>query len=246
MDYLIVDRGNTRTKVALFNGTELFDVRSFDALSCNDLVLYLADRSIRSAIVSSSGSDPSDLTDIIRSCDIDRVVNFDHTTPIPLKNCYQTPSTLGVDRLATAVGAAELLPDKDLLIFDFGTAITIDYVSADGEFRGGNISPGLAMRFAALNHFTNRLPLVEAESGAWAKCGRSFGLSTHEAIYRGVVNGICYEIEGYINENSKKMIFFTGGDALFFEKQIKKAIFANSQATLWGLGVILVNICSND
>lgn len=244
MDYLVVDRGNTRTKVALFSHRELLDVRSFDTLTHDDLVQYTVSRSVAAAIVSSTSGGQSDLIDIVHRCGIDRVVGFDHTTPIPLRNCYETPQTLGVDRLASAVGAAELQPGQDLLIFDFGTAITIDYVSADGEFRGGNISPGMAMRFAALNHFTKRLPLVE--TGDWAKCSRSFGLSTHQAIYRGVVNGICHEIEGYIDENPEKMIFFTGGDALFFEKQIKKAIFANSQATLWGLGVILVNICSND
>lgn len=244
MKLLVVDRGNTRTKIAAFNGKKILCVKTFDSLDQQDIINFTQAHPCSAAIVSSSGDDTHDVESWLEKCSIQRIVRFDHETPTPLKNRYKTPSTLGIDRLATAIGAAEALPHTDLLIFDFGTAITVDYVSAQGEFFGGNISPGLAMRFAALHRFTKRLPLVE--SGVWAKCSRTFGLTTHEAIYRGVVNGICHEIEGYIAENLEKTIFFTGGDAIFFEKQIKKAIFADQLATLRGLRAILETICSNE
>lgn len=244
MELLIIDRGNTRTKLAAFSGKELVCVRSYEELTDVELSQFITQHPATAAIISSTGEDVTDLLHGLKTYGIKRIVNLDHTTPIPIKSSYQTPETLGTDRLAAAIGAADLIPNKDLLIFDFGTAITVDFLSADGEFKGGNISPGLAMRFAALHRFTKRLPLIEA--GNWPKSSNSFAVSTHEAIYRGVINGICHEIEGYITENPEKTIFFTGGDALFFEKQIKKPIFADSEATLRGLRVILENLCSNE
>ena len=126
----------------------------------------------------------------------------------------RSPGTLGADRIAAALGAAELFPGKDCLIFDFGTAITVDLVTSDRRFMGGNISPGLSLRLRALHEHTGRLPLVSPSAPV-----RMYGRNTAEAISNGVVLGIMFEVEKYIENNPQCRIIFTGGDSLFFAKK---------------------------
>ena len=165
-------------------------------------------------------------------------LKIDHQTPVPIQNKYKTPETLGLDRLAAAVGANALFPDQDLLVIDAGTAITFDLVEKNGTFAGGNISPGLNCRFRALHEFTSRLPLVEA-SDEWPQ----IGLSTEDAIRAGVTTGMILEIEGMIELLRKNrpglQAILTGGDALFFERRLKSPIFVKFEITLIGLNRIL-------
>lgn len=166
------------------------------------------------------------------------LVEFTPQTPVPIRNAYLTPATLGRDRLAAAVGATVLYPGRNSLIVDFGTAITVDLVTADGTYRGGCISPGMQTRFRALHDYTATLPL----------CGpteeeRLQGLSTEEAVRLGVMNSVAFEIEGYIARMRKKTddlcVIFTGGDAKYFAKRIKNTIFANRNLVFCGLDRIL-------
>ncbi len=158
-------------------------------------------------------------------------------TLLPINKNYETPETLGSDRIAGAVGANFLFPNQNCLIIDMGTAIKYDYVSADGTFQGGIISPGKRIRFEALHTFTKRLPLVEA-----TEIPDLIGKSTITCIQSGVVNGIIAEVNGMI-ENYKNLgdcqVILCGGDAPFFESRIKKPTFANSNLVLIGLNRIL-------
>ena len=157
-------------------------------------------------------------------------------TAVPIGNAYLTPETLGVDRLAAAVGAVSQVGDNCLIV-DFGSAITIDVVEG-GVFRGGNISPGVEMRLRALHDYTKRLPKCEPTDE-----NLELGRTTVEAIQQGVMTGITYEIEGYISyfyaRNVKLSLIFTGGDAKFFVKRIKNAIFAKYDLVICGLNRIL-------
>lgn len=162
-----------------------------------------------------------------------KYISLDASTPVPLKLDYSTPFTLGPDRIAAAVGAQALFPDEDCVIFDFGTAITIDFLSASGVFRGGNISLGMSMRFNAIHHYTSRLPLVSPSLPL-----RQEGKSTAEAINNGVILGIMFEVERYINNNPGSRFIFTGGDALFFAKKLKTPIFVVCNLVLTGLSKI--------
>ncbi|HIZ85466.1 MAG TPA: type III pantothenate kinase [Candidatus Coprenecus stercoravium] len=159
-----------------------------------------------------------------------RFIRLDSFTPMPLVIDYATPETLGADRIAAAVGAASLFPGESCVIFDFGTALTIDFLTADGRFAGGNISPGLSMRFNAIHRFTDRLPLVQPSYPS----GMS-GRSTMDAINTGVVSGIMFEVEKYIELNPGSRIVFTGGDSLFFAKKMKSSIFVAYNLVLRGL-----------
>lgn len=165
-------------------------------------------------------------------------LKLDHTTRLPIANLYETPETLGEDRLAAAVGANELFPDQNLLVIDAGTAVTYDFVSDKNQFWGGNISPGLEMRFKALNQFTGRLPLV-GPGDTFQQIGRN----TVEAIRAGVQNGLIFEMEQTIerfNRNYQNLqIIMTGGDSYFFDKKLKYSIFVHLNLTLIGLNRIL-------
>lgn len=159
-----------------------------------------------------------------------RLVILNGRTPVPVKNSYATLETLGADRIASAVGADYLFPGEDCLIFDFGTAITIDFKSADGTFKGGNISPGMNTRFKAIHQYTNRLPLVSPKAPDKLK-----GKSTEEAVCNGVVLGIMFEVEGYIRKHPGYRIVFTGGDSIFFADKLDFPIFVVYNLVLTGL-----------
>lgn len=224
--------------MALFDGDEIVDVSSAESATC-DVIDDLLTRydCVDKAIVSSTRGRADDVVEHLRTR-VATVVNFEASTPVPIKNDYATPETLGRDRLAAAVGAVTKWGGRDVLIVDFGTAITVDWVTADGIYRGGCISPGVMMRFRALHQYTASLPLcypVEAEE--------LFGRSTQSAIQQGVMNGVRYEIEGYIGrfseKNGKMLIIFTGGDAKYFVKRIKNTIFADCNLVFCGLNRIL-------
>ncbi len=235
---LIVDVGNSRVKygVATPHGeiVEMVSSGDFDEKIVEDL---LSRHALSRAILSSTRGDQTSAVEAIRRI-VGSCVNLDSQTPMPLGNNYATPSTLGVDRLAVAIGAREMYGRGNLLIVDVGTAITIDFVSAEGNFEGGFISAGVRLRLRALHDFTASLPLCEPSEEVV-----ELARTTKDAITHGVMNGIKFEIEGYIStfmqKYEKLSVIFVGGDAIFFEKRIKNAIFANQELLLCGLNRIL-------
>lgn len=198
----------------------------------------VAGRMVGKAIVASTRGPMPEVVAELRGRGI-RCLEFTARTPVPVGCDYLTPETLGRDRLAAAVGATVLWPGRNVLLVDFGTAITVDLVTADGVFRGGCISPGMRTRFRALHEFTAALPLCGAPEGDEGL----FGRSTRGAIEAGVVQSIVFEIEGYIARVGREIddpcVIFTGGDAKYFAKRIKNTIFANRNPVFCGLDRIL-------
>jgi len=174
-------------------------------------------------------------------------VLFDHMTPVPIINKYDTPQTLGQDRLAAAVGAKSICPNENLLIIDAGSAITYDFVSAQGEYLGGNIAPGLKMRLTMLQRMTKKLPLVEVDENELIPL---FGKNTRDAIAAGVVRGIAYEVKGYMRTLQAKVphfqTFLTGGNAPYVLNNVRASRSAKWELhyekylVLRGLNEILV------
>lgn len=244
---LCVDQGNSRTKVALMTDE-------------GKIMKHLIYKSFSSADVERL-FDLYDITDSIISSVVDieaAVVNtlhrrsqhfvlFDHMTPVPIVNRYDTPQTLGQDRLAAAVGAKSLCPNENLLIIDAGSAITYDFVSAEGEYMGGNIAPGIKMRFTMLQRMTKKLPLVDAEENELIPL---FGTNTRDAIAAGVIRGVTYEVKGYMRTLKEKMphyqTFLTGGHAPYVLNNVrssrneKREIRYEKNLVLIGLNTILV------
>lgn len=236
MRNLCIDIGNTRTKIAIFNNSEVIDYWSVD--NGNDLKLSDNVKDIDGAILCTTVDVDKSLIDTFTQlpCNIKEILTWQ--TPIPVENCYSTPQSLGMDRLAAVIGAHAIKPDNDILVIDCGTAITYDFINASGQYLGGNISPGVALRFKSLHAFTAHLPLV-SEKGELP----SYGISTETAIRCGVIDGTKYEIEGFIKAMVVKypnlLVFLTGGNEFDFDVSIKKRIFADKLLVPRGLDSIL-------
>ena len=244
---LCIDQGNSRTKVALMTDEgkmiNHFIYKQFSSADVERLFdLYDISDSIISSVVNIEAAVGNTLHR--RS---QHFVLFDHNTPVPIVNRYDTPQTLGQDRLAAAVGAESLCPDENLLIIDAGSAITYDFVSDKGEYMGGNIAPGLKMRLTMLQRMTKKLPLVEVEEHELIPL---FGKNTRDAIAAGVIRGIAYEVKGYMRTLSEKVphfqTFLTGGNAPYILNNVrtsrteKRDIRVEKNLVLIGLNTILI------
>jgi len=194
------------------------------------------DESITHGILSSVITDNQEIIDYLNS--VTKLLILSDRTPLPIVLDYDTPETLGRDRIALAAGAAEIDPVSNILIIDAGTCITYDILSDGHKYLGGGISPGIEMRFKSLHTFTSKLPLVSRD-----KNFTLVGNSTKSSIRSGVQNGIIAEIEGiilkYKEEFPQLKVFFTGGDANYFVKKLKSNIFAIPNLVLLGLKDIL-------
>jgi type III pantothenate kinase len=234
---LIIEQGNSATKVAVFNQGKIIHYSDYKNFNEEDLIQIFNQFPLKNGFFSTVIEPEQALITSLENR-LERSLFFDGQVRLPVTVRYQTPETLGRDRIAVAVGANFLFPQKDILIIDAGTAITFDVVEAQGVYLGGNISPGMTTRFHALNRFTKRLPLVEEREDV-----PLLGTSTETAILAGVVRGIVYEMDGYIDELRNKYpclyVFLTGGHAFYFEKRLKNTIFADKLLGLIGLHRIL-------
>ncbi len=234
--YLIIDIGNTLTKIAIFSKDEVIAIEKHENLSDRLLEKFINNHNIIGAIVSSVTNKFPELEKIFTKKI--PIIKFSSSTPIPIKNCYKTPKTLGVDRLALAVAINALYPNQNVLAIDCGTAITFDFVNSNNEYIGGAISPGINTRFRALHHFTSKLPLI--------KINESYpiiGDDTSSCILSGVLNGVINEVDGYIDMVKLSFpdlkVVFTGGESFFFDKKLKNSIFVHPNLLLFGLNRIL-------
>lgn len=234
---LIIDIGNTSTKLAVFNEKTLVEVFTESGQSVEALPEFISAYSIERGIIATVVNVDPHILEQLNKLPFP-VLRLDKDTPLPVINLYESPETLGYDRVAAVVGAYDQCPGKNILVIDAGTAITYEFIDAEGQYHGGNISPGIHMRFKALNQYTSRLPLVSPE-------GRMLwmGKDTETAIRAGVMKGIEYEIQGYIVSLKHKypelLVFLTGGDEFFFDSKLKNIIFADRFLVLKGLNRIL-------
>jgi len=242
---LVIDIGNSLTKLAVYDQERLVEAIQLEKFD-REVISRLKTKHPRldKAILSSVTQHDSALLQLLQT-EFSYFLELSAETPVPIKNNYRSKATLGLDRLAAAVGAASLFPGNNLLIIDAGTAITYDVVDKEKGFLGGNISPGLRTRFRSLHHFTGRLPLL-APTDQWP----DIGTTTEEAIHSGVQTGILSEVEGVINKVKTSWpdlrIIMTGGDAEFFDKKLKSSIFVKFEITLLGLNRILEYNVKND
>ncbi|MDC6405383.1 MULTISPECIES: type III pantothenate kinase [Maribacter] len=235
---LVVDIGNTFVKFAVFDkNTLIFDER-FKLEEFTDRVKELFKRfsGIERAIYASVGvTDNTYLTVLTLFC---KVHVLSHESKVPFKNSYATPQTLGIDRIALVTAAFYHAPHKNTLVIDAGTCITYDMVNDFDEYLGGAISPGLEMRYKAMHQQTLALPLLPMEAPL-----DLIGNTTNSSMHSGVVNGICAELDGIIDQYATRFkdltVILTGGDSHFLSKRLKNTIFADSKFLLKGLNYLL-------
>lgn len=235
---LVIDIGNSRIKVAVFEDGKIVE-RFFPEVIDTSFVDKIKRKysGISNAIVSNVRTIDGSLMSLLNS-KFDVVVDLDQNTPLPIEICYETPDTLGKDRVAAAVGANSMFPNQNVVVIDAGTAVTYDFVDRENRYQGGFISPGLNMRFNALHRFTGKLPLIEPEFSE-----KYEGKNTHDAISGGVQYGLEGEIERMISffnvKNEGVIIILTGGDANYFERIVKRPKFVTLDLNYIGLNRIL-------
>ena len=233
---LVIDWGNSSLKAGWFAGNTLVQTSRYK--SPESLVAELGDRNLAHVIVSSTSRPADEIRAQLIGISRDVWV-LDGFTPLPMQKAYDTPTTLGADRVAAAVGALTLFPGQDCLILDLGTCLTADLIDRDAVFQGGLISPGLRMRFRAMHEQTARLPLVELPT-EWPDL---LAKNTKQAMQSGVANGLAFELNGIMDQYRRErpgiVVLLCGGDASAFESRLKPPIFAVPELVLIGLNRIL-------
>ena len=242
---LVVDIGNSRIKSAVFENNKLLEHSVFDRqeLEKKISIILLKHPKIDVLVVSSVGNVAEDAFLFL-----DKRIKVEwitHNFPFPFKNLYETPASLGIDRMILASGAVLQFPNQNRLIIDAGTCITYDFVDDQNQYRGGAISLGLNLRYKALHNYTAKLPLLQPKYP-----DNYVGNSTTESLHSGVVNGLLFEIEGFLSHYEAQFLKFTiiltGGDAVFLAKRLKNTIFANSNFLLESLNYTYQYKVKND
>lgn len=234
---LAIDIGNTYCKAAIFAGSEPGALVQFptNALMAG-LLPWLEHLEFKASILASVSEIPGDLPSILS--ERGTYIEMKPQTPQCLLLDYDTPHSLGVDRIAAANGASSLYPARDILVVNTGTCITYDIIDRGGVYRGGAISPGVAMRLKAMHTFTARLPLVQGVNQT-----RLSGKSTEQSMLSGAVNGARAEVDGMIAKFGKEypelLVLLSGGDLTYFDKWLESGIFAVPNIVLIGLNEIL-------
>lgn len=233
---LVIDIGNTRTKVGLFTAGSVLRHGTFQSKDHVGFGEWLgSDRPARVA-VASTGEEHGPLIDLIQQlAPLSRITGG---SPSPLRNIYSTPHTLGTDRLANAVAVRRMFPQRTAMAIDLGTCITYDVVDESGTYRGGAISPGMRMRAEAMHAHTARLPLVEVNG-----MPALLGTDTTGALQSGIHHGILAELHGFTQACRQQWphmaVVLTGGDAPLFVPALGTRIFADPLLTLRGLHALL-------
>ena len=235
---LILDIGNSFAKVAFFENGEIHKWQRMDIDAVEHFVRQeeLINH-CRQCIVSATIDLPQALVDALYGRGM-VVVLLGAKTPLPFVNDYKTPHTLGTDRMAAVAGAMKLLPGENVLVVDVGSCVTYDVLTKESHYIGGNIAPGLKMRFSAMHEHTARLPLVEAEGEL-----PQLGCDTVTAMRAGALKGVQFEIEGYIRYLNRKFgdikVILTGGDSDFFKDLLTEDVVHDAHLVLRGLDFIL-------
>ena len=239
MANLIIDIGNSRSKIAIFDGRQLSKLEVVETLTVGIIDSYLKTENISKSILSSVGDDQNDIKNLLKKST--SYYEFSTRIKTQINLLYQSPETLGLDRFAAVIAANALFKEFNCLVIDSGTCITYDFVNSAGDYRGGSISLGLNMRFDALDKFTKRLPLlnISPEFDEW------FGEDTANSILSGVQQGAYAEVIGFIEHYEKLYpnlkIILCGGDSEFFGSRLKNSIFAEAVKIIPNLVLIGLN-----
>ena len=234
---LVIDIGNTKVKVAVFELDTIITTIVCDEINFLEELKKISNKYPVTQSIVSSVKDIK-LKYLKELNKLPLLVTLNNNTPLPFKNLYASPSTLGNDRIALATAAVCIYPLKNTLVIDAGTCITYDFINAKNEYLGGAISPGIVMRYKSLHQYTGNLPLLSKNEEF-----KLIGESTSGSIHSGIINGIICEIKGVIAQYEEDFgdltIVLTGGDTKFLFKQLKNSIFANQNFLLHGLNKIL-------
>jgi len=247
---LVIDVGNTNTVLGLFDGAELvhdWRIRTVVDHTVDEYGMLIYNLYKTSRISSRK------IRDIIISCVVPPMLNILEPlcrkyfslkplivgpgvkTGMPI--FYDNPKEVGADRIVNAVAGYEKYK-QDLIIVDFGTATTFDYVSARGEYMGGCITPGIMISSEALFERAAKLPRVEL-SKPRSIVAKDTVSSMQAGIiygYAGLVDGICERMKAEVKSNP--LVVATGGLAKIVAPETRNINIVDDMLTLEGLRII--------
>ena len=231
---LTIDVGNTRIKYAVFQDNTILEMQIFPKENFQNHIQEILEKypNVANLVVSSVGKLQKDAFNWLSNKINIQFITYE--SKFPFKNNYKTPKTLGIDRMVLSAGAVLQYQNQNRLVIDAGTCITYDFIDENNTYHGGAISPGLCLRYNAMHNYTSKLPLLKIEEPE-----KLIGNTTHQSMHSGVINGLTFEIDGFIDvfksKNKNFIIILTGGDANFLAKRLKNTIFANSNFLLESL-----------
>lgn len=237
---LCFDFGNTKMKCGIFEGDQILALEMLEHRNAADVQLLIQKYRPHAAILSSVIDHDPEIENELKS--IEHFIKLSHATALPFSTPVSRPDTIGVDRLAVMAYAAHFHPKENTLVIVLGSCITFNFLNQYDQFLGGSISPGMEMRFKAMNHFTAGLPLMTWQQVTSAPSIPLIGYDTATNLLSGVVNGMATEIDGIIDAYKEKFnkfnVLLTGGDTPNFVTHLKNKIFADPYLTLKGLYAI--------
>lgn len=232
MANLIIDIGNTALKAAWADGVTLGKTFRYQGEREMEFILSLTSKTKAEIMVISSAKSLSDANLRKLSGECRELLIFDSVHSNIMKE-NGIPEHLSPDRAASLIAARYLFKGKGCTVFDFGTTMAVDFLDENGDYMGGNLSVGCRTRFKALNRYSKSLPLVDTPEEIVSQ-----GNSVESSISAGVVKGMLYEIDGYIDDYPENIVVFTGGDSIYFAKRMKNSIFVVCNLVLMGLALI--------
>jgi len=223
--------------MVIFKDDKVIERFQFPTLQMDDLRRLFQQYEIQAAIMSSVGEEYPVIEHWLEEHTF--FISLSYLTPLPITNLYQTPQTLGLDRIAAAVAANALYSYTNCLVIDAGTCITYEFIDATGKYSGGSIAPGIDMRMKAMHDYTARLPLIEKQ-----RLDSFIGFNTETAMRTGAQLGASLEIEGFLARYEQLygsvQLIITGGDADIIAEPLRlNTYIINKDLVLIGLNKIL-------
>jgi type III pantothenate kinase len=242
---LTIDIGNTRIKSAVFENNTLIKIDVFSYQEFNIVIENILKNHPKINVLVAASVGKLEKETFNSFSKQVKIYFIDKKQKFPFQNLYATPKTLGIDRMVLASGAVLAYPNQNRLVIDAGTCVTYDFIDKNDNYLGGAISPGIRLRYESMHNYTAKLPLLTISEPE-----NLIGNSTNESLHSGVINGLSFEIEGYIevlkSKNENFIIILTGGDANFLAKRLKNTIFANSNFLLESLNHLYQYQIKND
>ncbi|MGC4037884.1 MAG: type III pantothenate kinase [Chitinophagaceae bacterium] len=229
---LCFDFGNTRLKVAVFEGDKIKTTIVLPDDSTESIQQLITEYKPEKSILSSVVNHNKAIEELLASKTKFHLLN--HLSKLAFTTPVGKPETIGADRLALVAAAVHFYPERHNLVIGMGTCITYNFVNKFHEFLGGGISPGLEMRLKSLNHYTAKLPVIKADSNV-----PLIGYDTATNILSGVILGIVYELQGFISEYSRIFdrlnVLINGGDMVYLAPHLNNELSADPDLIFKGL-----------